>query len=485
MTPNLLRYDYPCFGSRDSGRGGAEEFFGGGGGGLGGPALFGVGGAGAAAVAALEPEFVGCAGEEGELRRHHQGERPAFPHQEQLGDSAGGLPPQLQPGGRGRESGGGEGARGRCPDGGAGDAGGGQGAAAHEAEDKKRHPGPHSRNRSTAAKPPCEKRAYREKRPDPPQTPPPCQARLPETFPATIDIPRHPATPQPHVPDPPKNLPVVYKQVRRQFTSTELQMKKNIAFALLLTLVSCNKQPSTDSSGSPSAPAQAKPFKGEIYRTADDQQIITLVSPDELELRVGGTNLICKYTKQDDTLRVVANIVGTTQALYYRITPQGLQSNDGTILLAPQQHAQMIDAMRLARQREEEERQRIADEVAQARQDTPDVATFSLIPIDMLGSHSSSPDQITITGNAIKLRYPKGQPTEVGHFADFHTLRAIKLFENKPSFYIGWGGLGGTGNFLACATNTDVERVRGTLVKAFGEWSQKFPHAVPKIDIEP
>jgi hypothetical protein len=49
----------------------------------------------------------------------------------------------------------------------------------------------------------------------------------------------------------------------------------------------------------------------------------------------GPDNLICKYTRRDDTLRVVKTMLGTTLAVYYKITPDGLQANDGTVLFNP------------------------------------------------------------------------------------------------------------------------------------------------------
>ena len=102
---------------------------------------------------------------------------------------------------------------------------------------------------------------------------------------------------------------------------------------LVICLTSCSKDHST---GNASESVEAKPFNGEIYRTIGNTRTITLTSPDELELSGNGVNLLCKYTKQTETLRVVANIAGTSQALYFRIIPEGLRANDGTLYLAPQ-----------------------------------------------------------------------------------------------------------------------------------------------------
>lgn len=109
-----------------------------------------------------------------------------------------------------------------------------------------------------------------------------------------------------------------------------------ICLIFLLQLVSCSKAPETNQEAEQRGkPVQPKPFKGQVYRAIDDRLVITLVSPDELELQTNGANLICKYTIQDDSLRVVANIMGAAQALYYRITNEGLLGNDGSVLYTP------------------------------------------------------------------------------------------------------------------------------------------------------
>jgi TonB family protein len=73
--------------------------------------------------------------------------------------------------------------------------------------------------------------------------------------------------------------------------------------------------------------------KGKIFRTADDQQSIKIISSDELELTRdhAGPHFVCKYSKESESLRVVATVLGTTQALYFKVTDQGLESDDQTI----------------------------------------------------------------------------------------------------------------------------------------------------------
>jgi len=41
---------------------------------------------------------------------------------------------------------------------------------------------------------------------------------------------------------------------------------------------------------------------------------------------------VCKYSRDGDSLRVVATVLGSTQAIYFKFVPEGLQSPDGTML---------------------------------------------------------------------------------------------------------------------------------------------------------
>ncbi|MCX6924472.1 MAG: hypothetical protein NT154_14840 [Verrucomicrobia bacterium] len=110
----------------------------------------------------------------------------------------------------------------------------------------------------------------------------------------------------------------------------------SVSLVSLLSLTSCSKAPATSHpSEKPVEPVKATPFKGQVYESIDGRNVITLMSSEELESREHGVNIICKYTKQDGKLRVIANVLGTTAAVYYRITEEGLQGDDGQILYEP------------------------------------------------------------------------------------------------------------------------------------------------------
>jgi len=119
-------------------------------------------------------------------------------------------------------------------------------------------------------------------------------------------------------------------------------------------------------------PVEAEPFRGQVYRSLDGDVILTLISRDELELRENGPTFLCKYTKQNDALRVIVTALGTTQVLYFRFVDEGLRANDGTVLYTPAK----LDAAKQAilaekkrkqeaelavQRREEEERRRYAE----------------------------------------------------------------------------------------------------------------------------
>lgn len=93
-----------------------------------------------------------------------------------------------------------------------------------------------------------------------------------------------------------------------------------LSVVLALQCLACAKRADTSP---PSQPARPKPYNGQTYRSKDGR-VITMISPDELELTENGVNHVCKYTQQDGVLRVVINALGATQAVYYRVTPDGL-----------------------------------------------------------------------------------------------------------------------------------------------------------------
>lgn len=83
-------------------------------------------------------------------------------------------------------------------------------------------------------------------------------------------------------------------------------------------------------------PAKPTESKDRTYRTVGGRSVIAIVSSDELEMRQGGDNIVCKYTENDGKLRVIVNMLGTTTAKYFNLTPQGLVDEDGEVFYEPE-----------------------------------------------------------------------------------------------------------------------------------------------------
>ena len=94
-------------------------------------------------------------------------------------------------------------------------------------------------------------------------------------------------------------------------------------------------------------------FQKQTYRAVDDKEVITLNSTDELELSAAGNNYVCKYSIDNGSLRVVLNVAGSMQAVYYDVVPQGLREKSGVILYEPKQY-QTVMGQIIAQRRQAE-----------------------------------------------------------------------------------------------------------------------------------
>lgn len=114
---------------------------------------------------------------------------------------------------------------------------------------------------------------------------------------------------------------------------------------VVIQVTACSKQ-----SDAPQQPAKAPEPKNQTYRMINGGTVIALISSDELEIREGGQNLVCKYTKQDGKLRVVVSTHGITTAMYFNMTPQGLVDEDGDIYYEPATYEKVMAQIELGRQ---------------------------------------------------------------------------------------------------------------------------------------
>lgn len=109
-----------------------------------------------------------------------------------------------------------------------------------------------------------------------------------------------------------------------------------IGASTTLLIVLCFFVCSYQSESAAAQPATAPEVKNMTYRTIGERSVIALVSSDELEIREGGENIVCKYTKQNNKLRVIVSAMGTTTAKYFDITPQGLVGERGEVYYEPE-----------------------------------------------------------------------------------------------------------------------------------------------------
>lgn len=134
----------------------------------------------------------------------------------------------------------------------------------------------------------------------------------------------------------------------------------SLLFLLVAAMtIGCNKPSQTDTNddGYHVPRVEAQPFHGEIYRSLDGENAITLISSEELEMRDGRTTLLCKYSKQAGALRVIVTALGANQIEYFRITNAGLQDNDGKVLLSPKTYETAMEQARKKKELDEKVRQ--------------------------------------------------------------------------------------------------------------------------------
>jgi len=241
---------------------------------------------------------------------------------------------------------------------------------------------------------------------------------------------------------------------------------------------------SNNNSQSPPAPIQAEPFHGQVYKSLDGRTTLTLVSKDECELSEGGTILLCKYTKPNDTLRVVTTTLGTSQVIYFRFTDQGLRDNNGNILYSQEQYAAIL-------QRQLEEKRQAENEKRNANVETKTIATYNLTPIVFQGAFVSdthvTPDQLVLTDVSLKFHFPQsGDKAAKNETVYFSTITELP----KPDPWSS-GAYGFTVRHAASenevpsheeatASQSDVQIICASIANAYSTWKAKFPDAASK-----
>jgi hypothetical protein len=281
----------------------------------------------------------------------------------------------------------------------------------------------------------------------------------------------------------------------------------NIKPVVILTVCAfftggCNKSPTSttaNNSGSqPPPPIQAEPFHGQVYKSANGRNVLTLTTKDECELMQDGTTLLCKYTKQTDALRVIATVMGTPQVIYYRFTDQGLQDNNGNVLLSPEKYAAAIEQIQRQQQEVEKarlEKQSAADVIAKSQIETQTISTFSLYYLvpDPRGQYIKD-GSLTLTDVSLKLHV-------IEHYVHYNneydgTILFVKIRKigdigegtSSDAFIVDVPDLANVESAFFTArdavlhfkSETEARTVRDAVLNAYNAWKAKFPEAVLK-----
>jgi hypothetical protein len=189
------------------------------------------------------------------------------------------------------------------------------------------------------------------------------------------------------------------------------------------------------------------PFEKQSFRSVDGVEALALLSRSDAEFTERGTSFVCKYTEENGSIRVTAEIMGTKQALYFQRVPQGLRSSYGTILLSPTSYAAALEEQRKEQQRQaaaaaaerererqaEEQRraeeQRIAAVVQQSIKSTKTLATYDL----PRGNPWREPLSLVLTDVDLQVSFPKMQRSSKLWFGDFWKIRYNQDYSSDPT----------------------------------------------------
>lgn len=127
------------------------------------------------------------------------------------------------------------------------------------------------------------------------------------------------------------------------------------AVSILFLSPSCSEKSAPSGGGGagemPSGP-QAAVSKGETYRAIDDEEVVKIISSSEVEISHKGDHFVGQYSRDGSRLRATVEVLGTKQAVYYDIVPDGLRAEKGGILYRPGRYEVAMREVQEKRQQE-------------------------------------------------------------------------------------------------------------------------------------
>lgn len=190
----------------------------------------------------------------------------------------------------------------------------------------------------------------------------------------------------------------------------------------------------------------AEPLQGRLFRAVDGQSSIKIISAEELELtnEADGPHWVCKYSRDGESLRIVATLLGSPQALYFKIVAEGLQRPDGTLLYDEAHFAPALSAAKVA----EEERKRKASAGIPTATATPTLPPLPKQPIAIAAPRPEYPYEARsrhITGSGVvvlTINPSTGLVTDAvmtqstgSPILDNSALAAFRRWQFKPGHY--------------------------------------------------
>lgn len=263
-----------------------------------------------------------------------------------------------------------------------------------------------------------------------------------------------------------------------------------VSIGLLLLLAACDKpSPPTTVQSSTEAPG------GEIYRSLDDAVVLRIISQNECELKIADdTILLCKYTRQSDAIRVLVTRLGQTEVEYLRLVNEGLQTQNGGILLSSAKYNLAIEQIRQKRERMQYEwQQREAKRLAlleESKKETQAVLTFALYPSSDSGippgpkfgdaivtNCSVTFDGFDQSNRKVRSKVWFGEfnatPSWFGNYIEFRTGNNPHLFDGSRSIVQ-----------LGCKSREEAISIEARFKKVVEAWNSQYEKAlVPEPQI--
>ena len=198
--------------------------------------------------------------------------------------------------------------------------------------------------------------------------------------------------------------------------------------SLIVNCSSCKKTADSvsDKSDESSKSVSLQEFKTQNFVTFDGSKTISIISQDELELSKNNDIFVCKYTSQDGKIRVIFNVLGTTQALYFQLTTDGLKGGDVEIYYSPQKLKSVREIAS-----EDAARKKALEDVS--RTPTKEIITILTVGSD---SYAGKKLKVTLWDTQFTAQYNEGKPEKVW-YGDVREISPRYMFDyDTPELHL-------------------------------------------------